>query len=56
MVNLEYELKNNKIRVQEPKTGRKDRYSSIAYGNYFINTLEKEMMKQNDVPMRWSLS
>lgn len=46
MVNLEYELKNNKIRVQEPKTGRKDRYSSIAYGNYFINTLEKEMMKQ----------
>lgn len=48
MVNLEYELKNDLIRLQEPKTARKDRYSSIAYGNYFINLLEKDLLKKEE--------
>jgi len=46
MVNLEYELKNDLIRLQEPKSARKDRYSSVSYGNYFINMLEKDLLKQ----------
>lgn len=46
MVNLEYEIKNNLIRVFEVKNRRKDRYSSVTYGNFFANELEREHFKQ----------
>lgn len=48
MVNLEYEIKNNYIRVHEVKKRRKDRYSSVVYGNYFANELEREHFKKKD--------
>ncbi len=43
-VNLEYEVKNRFIRVFETGKNRKDRYSSVAYGNYFARILEKELI------------
>lgn len=46
MVNLEYEMKNNMVRVFEVKNRRKDRYSSVTYGNIFANELEREHFKQ----------
>lgn len=48
MVNLEYEIKNSNIRIYETKGRRKDRYSSVSYGNYFINELERDNLKQKD--------
>lgn len=48
MVNLEYEIRNNLIRVHEIKKRRKDRYSSVTYGNYFASELERERFKKQD--------
>lgn len=49
MVNLEYELSgNNTIKLKETKNRRKDRYSSITYGNYFANELERKLLKQKE--------
>lgn len=48
MVNLEHEIKNNNIRIYETKGRRKDRYSSVSYGNYFINELERENFKKKE--------
>ena len=49
MVNLSWELKNNKIKVSEPTTGTKDRYMSIGYGNYFITeVLEKDLQDEDE--------
>ena len=33
------------IRLIEPTNGRKDRYSSISYGNYFISLKEIRKLK-----------
>lgn len=48
MVNLEYEVKSNMIRVSEMKSKRKDRYSSVSYGNYYAGELEREMFRKKD--------
>lgn len=53
MVNLEYELKNNLIRVHEVKSKRKDRYSSVSYGNIIANELERERYKKSQ-EFNWS--
>jgi hypothetical protein len=42
-VNLDYDIVNGKIRVTEPKGLRKDRYSSVAYGNIIANELERDL-------------
>ncbi|MFB0831546.1 terminase large subunit domain-containing protein [Brevibacillus laterosporus] len=42
-VNLEYETRNGYIKVFEVGSNRKDRYSSISYGNYFADLLEKDL-------------
>ena len=47
-VNLEMSLNNGNIKLQEPRDGRKDRYSAIAYGNYFISLLERNILKDNN--------
>lgn len=40
-LNLEQEYTSDgSIRLKEPRSGRKDRYSSISYLNYFANELE----------------
>ena len=46
-INLDYEVANGKIRVQEISGARKDRYSSVAYGNYIANEIERDMLKYN---------
>ena len=46
MVNLEYELVNNMIRVKEARSRRKDRYSSVSYGNHFASELERDLLRR----------
>jgi len=44
MVGLEkVETNNNLIKLKEPSTKRKDRYSSVGYGVYVAKLLEKEL-------------
>lgn len=47
-INLNYDVVNGKIRVQETSGARKDRYSSVAYGNYIADVIEREMLKYNN--------
>lgn len=35
------------VKLREQPGRRKDRYTSLAYGNYFISTLEQELMKKH---------
>lgn len=44
---LEYEVKQSYIRVYEIGRNRKDRYSSLSYGNYFIRLQEKKLQKRS---------
>ena len=46
MINLEADINPDTglIKLKEPRTGRKDRWSSVSYGNYFANILEKELL------------
>lgn len=48
MVNLEHEIKNGLIKIFEVKSRRKDRYSSITYGNFFANELEREHFRKKE--------
>ena len=43
-----YDFEFGNIKLQEPRDGRKDRYSAIAYGNYFISLLERNILKDNN--------
>jgi hypothetical protein len=43
---LEYEIKDSYIKLYETTGKRKDRYSSLAYGNYFIREREKKLKKK----------
>lgn len=49
MVNLEADINHDTglIKLKEPKTGRKDRWSAVSYGNYFASMLEKDLLKDN---------
>lgn len=50
MINLEGErLDSGLIRIKEPKSKRKDRYSSITYGNFIANELERSLLKQTEI-------
>jgi hypothetical protein len=44
-INLSMEIIGINIRLIEPTNGRKDRYSSISYGNYFISLKEIRKLK-----------
>jgi len=46
-INLDYEMSNGNVRVKEASGMRKDRYSSVSYGNYIANEIEREMLKQD---------
>lgn len=46
LVNLEHEIKGGYVRVFETGRNRKDRYSSLAYCNYFANILQKNLKKK----------
>ncbi|HQD92671.1 MAG TPA: terminase family protein [Bacilli bacterium] len=50
MVLLECEQRDNGIIKLKEKAGqRKDRYSALAYSNYFASILEKDLIKQDSV-------
>lgn len=42
MINLSNEGENGIIKLKEPRSMRKDRFSSLVYGNYIAQELEKE--------------
>ena len=42
VVNLEYEMSGTNIRVFEVAGARKDRYSSVSYGNYIASEIERD--------------
>lgn len=48
IVNLEAEFKNGYIKLSEVGRARKDRYSSLAYTNYFASILEKDLISYED--------
>ncbi|QIW79984.1 terminase large subunit domain-containing protein [Bacillus tequilensis] len=49
MINLEAEYSDNgQVKLKEPKSKRKDRYSSVAYGNYIATVLERQLNKQTE--------
>lgn len=47
LVNLEYEARNNVVRVKEKPGMRKDRYSSLSYNIYVAKILEREKALSN---------
>ena len=48
IINLEYEVRpDGNIVVKEVGKARKDRFSSIAYGNYLAELIEREEIKKN---------
>lgn len=47
LVNLEYVVRSGMIKIYEVGTTTKDRYSSIAYCNYYANELEKDLKEQS---------
>jgi hypothetical protein len=49
MINLEGERTDSGlIKLKEPRSKRKDRYSSITYGNYVASLLERDLFKKNN--------
>lgn len=49
LVNLEYESLGGYIRIKEVGANRKDRYSSLAYGNYYADILESELKRNSKI-------
>lgn len=47
LVNLKTEIKLDKIRLYEPRSGTKDRAIVIAYGDYILSLIENEWAKQS---------
>lgn len=47
LVNLKTEIKLDKIRLHEPRSGTKDRAITVAYGNYILSLIENEWAKQS---------
>jgi hypothetical protein len=47
-INLEMKVLNSMIKLDEGN-GRKDRYTSVSYMNYFVtNVLDRELLREND--------
>lgn len=52
MVSLSMELVNGNIKLKEPSGGRKDRYTSVSYMNYYASFLDLNILKEkknNDI-------
>jgi hypothetical protein len=45
-VNLSYDFIRGNVKLQELSGNRKDRYSSVAYGNYYASLLDKDLIKK----------
>lgn len=49
MINLEAEFNDlNQVKLKEPAGKRKDRWSSVGYGNYVATILERELVKSEE--------
>jgi hypothetical protein len=46
-LNLEYKPLNSLVRLDEG-SGRKDRFSSVAYANFLASLFDKDLLKEND--------
>ena len=54
MVALELKMLNGKIKLELPnRMLRKDRYSSVSYGNYFVSLLDSELLQEQDDADDW---
>ena len=49
LVNLEYESIGGYIKIKEVGANRKDRYSSLAYGNYYADILEEGLKRKSEI-------
>jgi hypothetical protein len=47
-VALESTWVSGKLKLVEPRSGRKDRYMTLGYGNYFASILERCLLKETD--------
>lgn len=47
-VNLNMTVSNGNIKLVEPVGGRKDRYTSLSYGNYYVGLMDIELLKESD--------
>lgn len=49
MIGLDYTIQNqtNLIKIEERPGARKDRYTSVSYGNYFISLLETDLFSDS---------
>lgn len=49
MIGLDYTVQNQTglIKIEEKSGARKDRYTSVSYGNYFISLLETDLFSDN---------
>lgn len=52
IVNLKYDVIGTKVRLSEKGNDRKDRYSSLAYGNYIACELERAITKKQKKSIR----
>ena len=56
-VNLEYQIRDGKVKLSEVSSARKDRYTSLSYMNYFASILEKDLVEEdNDYDFVFSYS
>jgi len=54
IVNLEYKVLRGYIQLfVAVRTARKDRYSSVSYGNYFATVLELDLLKEKKQSNKW---
>ncbi|MCA1021636.1 hypothetical protein [Halobacillus litoralis] len=50
MINLEGERTDSGlVKLKEPRSKRKDRYSSVSYGNFIASQLERDLLKETIV-------
>ena len=47
-INLSMRLLSGNIKLTEESGNRKDRYTSVSYGNYFASLLDKDLIKEVD--------
>ena len=46
-INLQYSMVSGNVQIKAVGLARKDRYTSVSYGNYFISLLEQDLLKEN---------
>lgn len=54
IINLEYEMLGNNIKVYEVSGMRKDRYSSVSYANFIASELERDLRRHSGDEFRFA--